>query len=1024
MAARESRAAIGAMGGRSRRLIAAKLRPPAIREDVLARPRVEAALETAARRHAIVAVVATAGAGKTTAVAQFARRRPGPVAWLTLDDSDRLAGRFVTYLAAALGEAEPALPAQAQEALADALSPQDCAAMLAEAIDPGWTVVIDDLHHLERGASALRALSAFLRYLTPGSLAILISRRWPGGELAREFVTGRAGALRGGELSFSLEETAALISARGTAADPAAVHRATGGWAAGVAFEGLGDEEVSRSALAAGGEDPLFSYLGAEILDTLPARLRGVVLRSGVLDLVTEDRLRRLLAGSGAPALFEAICSLQLPAVRDAEGLRYNPRFREFLLHRLGREAPGELADLRARFGRILVAEGFLEEGVDALIGAGRPDEAETLAERAVEILMRRGDWDKVLDWTAALDAEAGRRHPGLRGAQVRSLLMSRRQHEVEDLVQGMLASGEVAALAGGAPDVAAWAIWALHESGEWARLLTLLPDAGDSPRLAVMRHIFTVGTALDAAPAFPVSTERLQPLLVPLQGTLLTQGRFEDIERLADAAARRGPVTATLAQIHRIMVLRARGDLTAARRLLDATAPNVRASRYIEFWQAAEAELLFEEGERERGLGLIREARRTSREHHYRIGDRALFAIGEGKMLVRMGLFSEALEVLEEIRAWCAGRDLRGGREWAEAWIGAALLSLEPDPAPALAMLRPAADAMRQGGRWLELPAAGVFLAEAEWRTGNEEAHDAAADLAYEAAEACGTLAPLVRAFEVAPQVLARRLDASDDDDGRWHRLLRAGASTPPPSPRADPLLRVHTFGTLRLEAAGQRLPLNLTKALELAAYLAAAGPQGASRGAVLTDLFEDSREAEGYLRQVVHRLRRALPEGLALTTVGGRLAWEPADAVLTDDGAFETTVERARLEVGERRAAGLAGALGLVDAGPYMAGVEGRWTSVRRQHLADLACEARVDYVRAMLRAGRPREALAAAQAAVAENPYREDAWQQLMRAQAAVGGPQAALPVFLECQQALRRVGVEPSSTTRRLLRALRG
>jgi DNA-binding SARP family transcriptional activator len=252
----------------------------------------------------------------------------------------------------------------------------------------------------------------------------------------------------------------------------------------------------------------------------------------------------------------------------------------------------------------------------------------------------------------------------------------------------------------------------------------------------------------------------------------------------------------------------------------------------------------------------------------------------------------------------------------------------------------------------------------------------------------------------------------------------LRAGGSGTPPAPPADPLLRVRTFGAAGLEADGRRLPVNLTKAVELAAYLAKAGPSGASRGTVLAELFEDSREAEGYLRQVVHRLRRVLPDGLTLSTAGGRLAWDPAGAVLADDQAFEATVERARLEVGERRTTSLAGALAMADAGSYLAGVEGRWTSVRRQRLADLACEARVDYVRAMLSIGSPREALDAALAAVAENPYREDAWQQLMRAQAAVGGPETALPVFLECQQALRRVGVEPSSATRRLLRALRG
>ena len=52
-------------------------------------------------------VSATAGAGKTTAVAAAARLLDLPVAWLTVDRTDAAPGRLVTYLEAALAERMP-----------------------------------------------------------------------------------------------------------------------------------------------------------------------------------------------------------------------------------------------------------------------------------------------------------------------------------------------------------------------------------------------------------------------------------------------------------------------------------------------------------------------------------------------------------------------------------------------------------------------------------------------------------------------------------------------------------------------------------------------------------------------------------------------------------------------------------------------------------------------------------------------------------------------------------------------------
>ena len=148
-------------------MIVAKLRPPPLAAVLIARPRVQEALAGASGGHRVVLVIAGAGAGKTTAAARFLEERPGRTAWLSLDPSDTAAGRFVSYLAAAVGRAEPRLETMVQDSLADGLLTEDCAALLAERLGPGWTIVLDDLHHLEPDAQALGPLRTFLRDSRP-----------------------------------------------------------------------------------------------------------------------------------------------------------------------------------------------------------------------------------------------------------------------------------------------------------------------------------------------------------------------------------------------------------------------------------------------------------------------------------------------------------------------------------------------------------------------------------------------------------------------------------------------------------------------------------------------------------------------------------------------------------------------------------------------------------------------------------------------------------------------------------------
>ena len=120
----------------------------------------------------------------------------------------------------------------------------------------------------------------------------------------------------------------------------------------------------------------------------------------------------------------------------------------------------------------------------------------------------------------------------------------------------------------------------------------------------------------------------------------------------------------------------------------------------------------------------------------------------------------------------------------------------------------------MQAGDRILELPTAAVYLAEAEWRAGNEEAADRAADIALAAARRQGSNHILLQALADIPAVVSRRLDAEAGADSPWHELGRAliaqGVAL---DARAGVSVRCGEFGSARdrgrrRAASGRRSP------------------------------------------------------------------------------------------------------------------------------------------------------------------------------------------------------------------------
>jgi ATP/maltotriose-dependent transcriptional regulator MalT len=105
-------------------IIRSKLAFPSLRGQLVERARLDRRLADLISRFPVVCVVATAGAGKTTAVVQTIRHLDRPVAWLAVDSSETSAGRLLTYLEATLALRVPAADGVATRALGAGVQPR------------------------------------------------------------------------------------------------------------------------------------------------------------------------------------------------------------------------------------------------------------------------------------------------------------------------------------------------------------------------------------------------------------------------------------------------------------------------------------------------------------------------------------------------------------------------------------------------------------------------------------------------------------------------------------------------------------------------------------------------------------------------------------------------------------------------------------------------------------------------------------------------------------------------------------
>src|SRR5579859_2204063 len=410
----------GRIGGTAYDLIAAKLLRPLVQPRSVHRlPLVEELAKD--HSHPIVSVVAPAGYGKTTLLAQWAEADTQPFAWVSLDEGDNDPRVLLTYIAEALDAVEP-VGQRVFDALASPESsvPGSVVPRLSNAfasVSSPMTLVLDDVHLLH-DQECRAALSVLAENVPAGSRVVFASRDQLPVRTARLRAAGQILEIGPGDLSLSRQEASSLLrAAEVTLAEDelAELHGRTEGWAAGLYLAALYLREggsLPGMAASFGGDDRFISeYVESEFLDRISARQRVFLTRTAVLERMSGPLCEAVLdqPGSGATLAELARSNLLLvPLDGWGDWYRYHHLFRDMLLAELNRREPGLIPELRRRAACWCLRNDLPEEALEYSIAAGDVDAVAGLVERLVIRTYRQGRGTTLRRWLAWLDAHGG----------------------------------------------------------------------------------------------------------------------------------------------------------------------------------------------------------------------------------------------------------------------------------------------------------------------------------------------------------------------------------------------------------------------------------------------------------------------------------------------------------------------------------------------------------------------------------------------------------------------------------------
>jgi LuxR family maltose regulon positive regulatory protein len=403
-----------------------RLQPPLIRPDVVWRERLVNEL-VAPRPENVVAVVAPAGYGKTTLLAQWRAREVRPVAWVSLTaadaDSRVLLGAIIRSLDAAIG-----LPSAVLDLL-------DSSASVLSTVVPrlAWALrergqpcllILDDLQHIADTPS-IDAVGLLIAYLPQPVVLAFGGRNDAGLPMPRLRALGRLAVLS--ETELALDEAEGLdavrrIAPRCSVADARAIQDRTEGWPAALYLMARDHRRQAdlvasdhRETATRSNRD-LSAFLDEELITRHDAATRSFLMQTAILDRLSGPLCDAVTGRSrSGDRLLRLADDDHLIVALDGEDrwFRYHALLREHLVRRL-ESGSHDVAELHRRAARWYDEQGAHVEAIEHLFAAGDTDAAAERITRQAFRTFRKGGTETVERWVDRLDDATVRRHPAV----------------------------------------------------------------------------------------------------------------------------------------------------------------------------------------------------------------------------------------------------------------------------------------------------------------------------------------------------------------------------------------------------------------------------------------------------------------------------------------------------------------------------------------------------------------------------------------------------------------------------------
>ncbi len=427
-------------------LLATKLYIPKPRSDLVRRMRLVERMNKGLRRK-LTLISAPAGFGKTTLLSEWLSQSQLPVAWISLDSGDNDPVYFLHYVIEALRSIEP----KAGEATLTLLQSQQQPPVDAiiihliqeiEDIPNDFVLVLDDYHFIDNGK--LHQLVEFLIDRMPSQMHLAVATRIdPGFPLARFRVRNQLSEFRVSDLCFTREETMLFfnkVMKLGLSnQDITILESRTEGWVAGLQLAALsmqGRRDIPGFIkMFAGNNRLIVDYLSEEVLNLQPAHVQDFLLRTSILNRLSEPLCDCVANQKGSQKTLESLERANLfliPLDNNRHWYRYHHLFADLLRQRLHHKERDSVNQLHMKASEWFEANGFPEDAIEHALTAEEYERASYLIETFMVTKWQCGEQIVMFKWLDQLPDECKLSKPNLVICHARLLFQSGRQEAAE----------------------------------------------------------------------------------------------------------------------------------------------------------------------------------------------------------------------------------------------------------------------------------------------------------------------------------------------------------------------------------------------------------------------------------------------------------------------------------------------------------------------------------------------------------------------------------------------------------------